>query len=102
MDFFKRNEIRQKQLAFVWTRQVGDRVQLSEDYGGYPAWASGTITALTPGFQGFGMPRLFVTVTMDDGGELQEVPRQRADQFAPYMPILPHEDYFLSDEDKNA
>jgi hypothetical protein len=101
MDFQKRNEIRQQQLDYKWIREVGDRVQLRNAVDDYPAWSSGTITKLTPGHVGFSIPYEFATVIMDDGGILEET-KEQAGKVNPKLKLVPHECYFLSDEDKNA
>lgn len=100
--FEKRNALRRRQIEFAdneWVKQVGDRVQLKQDYEGYPAWSSGTITALTPlsaGYIGIYVPHVFATVVMENGREL----REKAPLNSPraLLPIVPHEDYFKDDE----
>lgn len=98
MDFKKRNEIRQRQIDYKWIREVGDRVQLRNAVGNYPAWSSGTIIKLVPGHVGFSVPREFATVRMDDGGILEET-KEQAGKVNPELQLVPHEDYFLTDED---
>jgi hypothetical protein len=96
MDFQKRNEIRQKQLDYKWIPEVGDRVQIRNAVGNYPAWSSGTVTKLTPGHVGFSIPYEFMTVRMDDGGVLEETTDDH-NYVNPELKFLPHEDYFLNE-----
>ncbi len=102
MDFKKRNEIRAEQLAFNWYPQVGDRVQLAEGAPGYAAWSSGTLIALTPSVRGASIEHVLRTVKMDDGGVLEEImdvdPRFGG-VIRNKLQLVPHEDYFLTDED---
>lgn len=102
-DWHKRNALRKKQIEYAasqWVRTVGDRVQLSEDYGPSKAWESGTIWKLEPNIEGFGTPRVFVTVRMDSGDVIYEHIPGRSDRFAPHIPIVPHEDYFKEGGDE--
>jgi hypothetical protein len=105
MDFFKRNEIRKQQLNGQWHLEIGDRVQLSSGVQSYPAWSSGTFIALTPAISKLGTKFWLKSVRMDDDGLLEETLEEEPDhrgKVEPKLYLVPHEDYFLSDEDKNA
>lgn len=104
MDFKRRNEIRAEQLAFKWYREIGDRVQLVEGAGGYPAWSSGTLIAINHARSNVDVEFTLYSVRMDDGGILEEtlVETPARAMVEPKLYLVPHEDYFLTDEDKKA
>jgi hypothetical protein len=104
MDFIKRNEIRKQQLNGQWLLEIGDRAQLSSGVGSYPAWSSGTLISLTPAISKLGTKFWLKSVRMDDGGILEEtlVETPERAQVENKLYLVPHQDYFLSDEDKNA
>ena len=105
VDFIKRNEIRKRQFEFAskdWTRQVGDRVQLSRDHGNNFAWDSGKITQLEQGVIGASMPVERTTVQMDNGIVYTEEQLQtNAGGWVDRIPIVPHEDYFKEDGERD-
>lgn len=97
-DFSKRNELRNRQIEYAksrWVKQVGDRVQLTEDYGDHSAWESGVIVSIKrelwrAGMTGMELPT--VTIEMASGGTLKD-----DNDRSPYgrgLPLVPHEDYF--------
>lgn len=101
-EFMRRNALRKRQLEYAntsWVRQVGDRVQLTRDYGGHGAWECGVIVAITQelwtiGLSGVECPT--VTFQMENGDRLKDDNQRYGCGLA--APIVPHESYFAEED----